>query len=301
MHPLNLNHLAIFDAVAAEGSVTRGAAKLMITQPAVSKQLAVLERQLGVELLERLPRGVRLTEEGKLLARYARQIFALRDEAQAALVDIHNLSRGTLRIGASTTIGTYLIPDSMVRFRRSYPGIRTYVDIARSADIERRLLDSDLDLGLIEHFSGEPRLNASAFYKDDLIAIAPARHPLARRRLILIQELCREPFIVRETGSETKSFVERFLAQKQITVAPILSVPSTEAIKKAVAAGLGVAIVSRLSVDLELVAKRLAVLPVKGLSIERVFHRLSVPGRKPGSATSAFLDVLQKSLQLSRP
>lgn len=293
MSRLNLNHLAIFDAVATEKNVSRGAQKLMISQPAVSKQLGQLERCLGVALVERLPRGVRLTQEGELLARYARQIFSLREEAELALTDVRRLERGSLRIGASTTIAIYLLPELIVRFKEKYPRLAVQLEVARSADVQCRLLDGTIDLGFAELFDGDEALDAAVVYQDELVAIARPQHPLARKDKPTLQQLVREPFVVRDTGSDTKSFVERILAQKGVRLVPVMSLGSTEAIKRAVAAGIGIAIVSRRSIELELRARRLSVLPVAGLSIKRPFYRLFRAGRPPSPAAQAFLGLLE--------
>jgi DNA-binding transcriptional LysR family regulator len=297
MPPLNLNHLAIFDAVATEKNISRGAARLMISQPAVSKQLAQLERSLGVTLVERLPRGVRLTQEGELLAQYARQIFNLREEAELALAGLHKLASGRLRIGASTTIATYLLPEVIVRFKKKYPRVAVQLEVTRSGAIQRRLLDGEIDLGFVELLDENSGLDAQVVYQDELIAIAPPGHPLARRRSVKPERLAQEPFVLRDTGSDTKSFVERVLAQKGLALTAMMSLGSTEAIKRAVAAGVGVAIVSRLSIDLELRARRLAVVPVQGLSIKRPFYRLLRAGRPVSPASQAFLDVMGNGRQ----
>src|SRR5689334_3520995 len=120
---MNINHLAIFHAVAEEGSVSRGASRLHISQPAVSKQLRGLERSLGVALFHRLSKGVQLTEAGALLAGYARNLFTLEREAENALAELRSLERGRLTIGASTTIGNYLLPTVCAAFREAHPGI----------------------------------------------------------------------------------------------------------------------------------------------------------------------------------
>jgi DNA-binding transcriptional LysR family regulator len=166
-------------AVAAEASVSKAADRLMVSQPAVSKQLREFERQLGTPLFDRLPRGVRPTEAGALLADYARRIFALADEAQERLAELRGLERGQLRIGASTTIAVYLLPAVFVAFRTAYPGVRLAVDIVNAREVEDRLAAGAVDVALSE---GEPDAAAFAvdpFMTDELIAIAPAGHPLA--------------------------------------------------------------------------------------------------------------------------
>ena len=224
---LNLNQLAVVHAVAAEASVSRAAERLMVSQPAVSKQLRELERQLGTPLFDRLPRGVRPTEAGRLLADYARRIFALADEAQERLAELRGLARGHLRVGSSTTIAVYLLPPVFVAFRQAYPGVRLTVDIANASEVEDRLAAGEIDVALSE---GEPdagRFDVGPFMTDELIAIAPPGHPLAGRRQVKAEALCREPFVVREAGSGTRAVVEHALGDRGLAVTPVMEVGST--------------------------------------------------------------------------
>lgn len=293
---MNLNHLAIFRAVAAERSISRGADRLMISQPAVSKQLAQFERQLKVKLLDRFPRGTLLTGAGEVLAGYAERLFAIEAEAENALMELRGLRRDRLRLGASTTLGVYLLPKPFVRFREAHPEIHATLEVIGSPAVERRLLDGDLDLGFTESFSGQPELDAIEIRNDDLVAIAPPRHPLVRKRRVTAEQLCREPFVVRETGSETGSFVEQALAMKGLSVRPVMSLPTTEAIKQAVAAGIGVAIVSRLAIDLELKVRSLSVINVAGLSLTRPIYRLQRARSELSVAVDAFIRTLRGAM-----
>src|SRR5580700_2167879 len=138
---MNLNHLAIFHAVAETRGISLGAERLHISQPAVSKQIQELERSLGTKLFDRIPRGVRLTESGELLAGHARRLFALEAEAETALGELRGLERGRLAVGASLTIGVYLLPDVLAKFHQRYPGIELAVDIANTDEVQTRLLD----------------------------------------------------------------------------------------------------------------------------------------------------------------
>jgi len=175
---MNLNHLAIFHAVAQEQSISAGAERLCISQPAVSKQLQEFERTLGAPLFDRLPRGVRLTEAGRLLETYAKRLFALESEAETALSELRGLEKGRLVIGASMTIGGYLLPRIVVEFNQRYPGIQVFVEIANTEDIQQRVLDSELDIGLTEGLLEHPELDASVFYEDEMVVIAPRRPTL---------------------------------------------------------------------------------------------------------------------------
>lgn len=293
---MNLHHLAVFHAVANERSVSRGAERLRISQPAVSKQIMELEESLGLRLLDRLPKGVRLTEAGSLLASYARRIFAMELEAAAALADLQQLKRGRLAVGASTTIGIYLLPEVFARFRQRYPSIDLHLEIGNTEGIQRQLAENALDVGLTEGLAEADELDAEVFFMDELVAIVPADHPLLKATLVTAERLCREPFILREPGSGTRAVVERALAKKRLSIKPIMSLGSTEAIKKAVASGVGVAIVSRLTISLELEVGRLAIVPLADLRIARPLHLLRLRGKHETRATKAFLLLLQEAI-----
>lgn len=296
---MNLNHLTIFHAVAEERNITRGAERLFISQPAVSKQLAELERHLGTRLFDRLPQGVRLTEAGALLYAHSRRLFAIEAEAERALAELQGLQRGRLAIGASTTIGVYLLPEILARFHLKHPGIEIALEIANTEGIQRHLLEGTLDLGLTEGFVASEEMVIEVFMEDELVAITAPGHPILKEPSVTIKRLCEEPFVLREPGSGTRAVVERTLTEKGLNVHPIMSLGSTEAIKRAVAGGAGVAIVSRLSILVEQEIGRLVVVPVSDLRIVRPLHRLSLRGKYETNASRAFQTSLRQELTFS--
>src|SRR5437660_1271616 len=179
---MNFGHLAVFHAVALEGNVSRAAERLLISQPAVSKQLKELERSLGAALFDRIPKGMRLTSSGELLEAYARRIFALETEAERAMAELRGLRRGQLNVGASTTIGVYLLPEVFIRFRRAYPGIQIQLEIASSDVIRRRLLEGELQIGLTEGKVDAQDVESIEIATERLVAIAHPGHKLAKRQ-----------------------------------------------------------------------------------------------------------------------
>lgn len=299
--PLNLAHLAVFHAVAETGSVTLGAQRLMVSQPAVSKQVKELERALQTKLFDRHPKGVRLTDAGRTLCEYARRIFSLAAEAEAAVSDLTALRRGSLAVGASPTLGTYLLPTALVYFRQRFPGVRVRLEIEHSHLLRARLNEGVLDLAITNADVRWPELDASPLLPDELVAIAPPSHPLARKRRVTAEMLCREPFIVRETGSGTRSLVERALAAEGHPIEPALSLSSTEAVKQAVAAGLGVAMVSKLVLRDDVANGRLAVLPLTGFTLRRPVHLVRPRGSAHGKAVAAFVCVVKHAARGSLP
>ena len=293
---MNINHLAIFHAVAEEGGMSRAAERLCISQPAVSKQVQELEAALGVTLLDRLPRGVRLTDAGETLAGYARRLFAVEAEAARAMREVKGLAQGRLTIGASLTIGDYLLPAVLGEYHRKFPGIALSLEIANTRVIQKKLLESALDVGLTEGFAGgfaeDAALTAEVFGEDELVAVVSPDHTLLKQSAVTAAQFCAEPVLLREPGSGTREVAERALARLGIAVTPALSLGSTEAIKRSVAAGLGVTILSRLALDLELKMGLLRLLPLSDLTITRPLHVVRERGRSESAAVQAFLALV---------
>lgn len=289
---MNRNHLALFHAVARAGGISRGAALARVSQPAVSKQIKELEEALGLRLLERLPRGSRLTDGGRLLAEYAQRLAALEQEAAQAVEEFRGLKRGRLAIGASTTIGAYLLPQALGEFHRRHPEIRLQLEIANTQAVQRHLLAGTVELGFTEGLMEAEHLDSKIFAEDELVAIAPRGHPLLAERRVTARGLCREPFVLREEGSGTRAVVEQALRKRGLSVKPVLSLAGTEAVKHAVIAGIGLAMVSRLAIRCELQAGSLVVIPVADLKIRRPLHLQMLRNRPPGPAAAQFLSIL---------
>jgi DNA-binding transcriptional LysR family regulator len=289
---MNRNHLALFHAVAQAGGISRGAERLHVSQPAVSKQIKELEDALGISLLERLPRGSRLTDGGKLLAQYVQRMAVIEEETARAIEEFRGLKRGRLAVGASTTIGAYLLPQVFGEFHRQHADIELQLEIANTETIQNQLMEGSIEVGLTEGLMEAEHLDSEVFHEDELVAIAPRGHPLLKQRRVTARELCREPFILREAGSGTRAVVERALGKRGLTVKPVLSLASPEAIKRAVIAGVGVAIVSRLAIGCELQIGSLTVIPVKDLVIRRPLHLQKLRSKNPSPAASQFLKLL---------
>jgi DNA-binding transcriptional LysR family regulator len=297
---MNRNHLALFHAVAQAGSISRGAARARVSQPAVSKQIAELEAALGLRLLERLPRGCRLTEAGRILEDYALRWNTLETDAARAIEEYRGLKRGRLAIGASQTIGGYLLPGMIAEFHRRFPEIELQLEIGNSEHVQRLLLAGAVELGLTEGTLESEELESTVFFKDELVAIAPAGHPLLKKKSVTVRELCREPFILREEGSGTRAVMERALRRQGLKIKPLLSLVSPEAIKNLVTAGMGLSIVSRLIVALELQTGSLGIIPLKDLTIPRPLHWQRVRGRSQSPALAKFQAVLQSQIAVRK-
>lgn len=290
---MNLNHLAIFQAVAASGSVSGGAQRLHLTQSAVSRQLSEFERTLGLQLFDRLPRGVRATEAGKLLLVYANRLFAIEAEAEAALGDLKRLARGRIAIGASRTIGAYLLPPLLAAFRRLHPDVELSLMVDATKVIESKLLAGEIDVGFAEGTVGSDFLDYRVFAKDELVVIAAADHPARASAPLLPAALVQYPLLMHEVGSGTREITEQALAARSLQVRPAMTLASTEAIKQTVATGIGLGILSALAIRTEVDAGLLAVVPVKGLRMQRPLYRVQLKTGWISPPMRAFLDLLE--------
>ncbi len=286
---MNLNQLAIFKAVAESGGVGKGADRLMISQPAVSKQLRQFERALGVTLFDRLPGGMRLTAAGEALLPFAKRLFAIETEAERALDELKGLRQGRLAIGASMTIGVYLLPDRIAAFQKAFPGIEIRWEIGNTEQIQQLLADGALDVALTEGAADRPELQAEVFRADQLLPVVRPDHPLLKQKGLAARDFLAEPLLMREVGSGTRLVVEQALLARGFAARPAMSLASTEAIKRAVAAGVGVAIVSELAIRNEIASGQLVVLPLKDLKIERPLHRVELKGKDRSATAKAFI------------
>ena len=300
---INRNHLALFRAVAEAGGFSRAGEVIHVSQPAISMQVAELEESLGTPLFDRLPRGVRLTDAGRTLLGYAQRIAILEGEAERAMRELRGLERGRLALGASKTIGGYLLPAALGEFRRLHPRVELHLVIANTETIKTQLLDGALDLALLEGMPPQDEeLSTRMFREDELIVIAPANHPLVKvvpgkrqPKAITARQLCAQPLILREPGSGTREVLLRALADCGVEPSEIvLTLTNTEAIKGAVLAGLGLAVISRLCVTLELAGGVLAEVPTRGLKLHRSLYEVTVRRRQPGPSVQAFAALLAK-------
>jgi DNA-binding transcriptional LysR family regulator len=287
---LTLHRLELFLAVLDHGGVGRAARARNISQPAVSEHLLGLASYFGVPLLERRGRSVRPTPAAHLLEPYARQAVGLLRSAERAAADLRGLHSGSLTVGASTTPGTYLLPPVLGRFHAAHPGIALRLQISDTREIEQWVAAGQMELGVIGEAPLVRGLAAEPWVQDELVLIVPRRHPLARRRSVRAAALAGEAYIAREEGSSTRGVAERYLARLGVSLTPAMQLGSTEAIREAVAAGLGVALVSRHAVlarDRRIVAARLA-----GPRWTRDLLIVRRPGTPLGPAAAAFRDLL---------
>lgn len=290
---MNLHQLRIFHTVARLGSFSRAAEELGISQPSVSIQVADLERSLGVDLFEQLGKRIYLTEAGRILEDYARRILGLVEEASTAVSEVTGVHRGRLAVGASTTPGTYVLPQVIARYQERFPRITVTLDITNTRRIQERLLRDELDVGVVGWEINSHTLGAQPFFEDEIVLIAAPGHPLAAAEAVAVKVLRDHRLILRERGSGTREAVEAAVQQAGLLLPPAMELGSSEAIKEAVAAGFGVALLSKLAVSEEVAARRVVIVPLAGLRIRRALRIVVHRDKRITQAMRAFMEMLQ--------
>jgi len=292
---MNLHHLAVFHAVAESGGINRAAERLMISQPAISRQVKSLEEALGVALLERLPRGVRLTEAGRMLADYARRLFAIEAQASGLFADLRSLRTGTLRLGGSMSLGNYFLPEVIAAFHHEHPGIEIFLEVNNTEFILDAVKRNQVDIGFVEGEFNREEFDADLFMRDELIVIAPPDHPLAGHGPMPFSRLCRYGCVMREPGSGTRAMLNSLLDHAGLGEHPFnLTLGSPEAVKRAVQNGAGLAVASNLTVVNELASGTLAHIPLSGPSAHRALHRLTLPHKQLPPSSKPFLSMVKE-------
>jgi DNA-binding transcriptional LysR family regulator len=276
---LNLRHLRVFTAIVDHGGFTAAGRMLRLSQPAVSKSLNELERQLHVTLLDRSGKSIALTEAGRTLFARAGELFGVERAAERELRELRGLKRGVLRVAASPTIATYVLPPYLGRFQTRHPNVRIRIAAAGTRASLRALLEFRVDVALVETAIEHSRVSIEPWIQDDIVVIAAPDHPLASAAPVDARRLANEQVLVAKRASPAQALAERALAAIDVRLARTITLPGTEAIKQAVAAGLGLGIVSRAAAADQLALGRIVVLAVRNLEIRRTFAQLRLLDR----------------------
>jgi DNA-binding transcriptional LysR family regulator len=294
MRHTTLRQLEVFEAIARLGSFTRAAEELHLTQPTVSMQIRKLTDAVGLPLFEQVGKKVYLTEAGRALHDFSRQIFDHFTRFEMLLANFKGLKQGRLRLGVITT-AKYVIPRLLGPFCRDYPGIDVTMEVSNREHILERLQDNEDDLYIL----GQPPEGSDAvaepFLANPLIVLAPMDHPLASKHNIPLKRLAEEPFLLREAGSGTRMALEQLFARHHLKIKVRMELGSNETIKQAVMGGLGLSVLSRHTLVLDAAAERLAILDVQGFPIERQWYLAYPKGKQLSVVAAAFLEFLRRA------
>jgi LysR family transcriptional regulator, low CO2-responsive transcriptional regulator len=289
MKQATLHQLQILEAIAKHGSFTRAAEELDLTQPTISQQVKRLTTTIGMPLFEQLGKQLYLTAAGKEVLAASSIISEKFAELEIALDELKGLKQGRINLVTSTT-AKYFVPRLLGTFHRKHPDIELALHITNQEGVLARLAKNQDDL----YFTGKPPsnldINLRPILKNPSVVVAPSNHPLAREANIPIAKLATEQFIFREMGSGTRSVTEQFFAENRISVEVIMELSSNEAIKQAIAGGLGISVLSQHCLALENQKGLISILNVEGFPIQRHWYAIYPAGKQLSVAAQTFLD-----------
>lgn len=287
MKNLTFRQIRIFVSAARLSSFARAAEEMHLTAPAVSMQMRDLEEDLGMPLFAKRGRGIVLTGAGEYLLVYALRVLAALREAEDMMLKLKGMEIGTLNIGLVST-AKYIAPHLLARFRREHPGIKVVIHVRNRDQLIGLLRDVLIDIAIMGKPPKDLDVRAEAFANNPHAFICSPAHPLAQEKLLSLAQLESEEFLMREPGSGTRAVMEHFFTTGGFRPLSTLEMSTTETIKQAVMAGLGISFVSLHTVGLETKHGVLSVLPVEGTPVVRVWHLVSRGGRLASTASEAF-------------
>ena len=297
---MDLWQLQIFCKVVELKSFSKAALAVHLSQPTVSGHIKDLEQHYRCILIERMARQAVPTPSGKILYRYARQLLELRDEVENTMAAYHGRHSGVLPIGGSTIPGNYLLPAIIGTFKQAYPHVRIQLVIGDSRDIIEKVLNGEVEAGLVGAHDDEPNLGYTPVVADVMRLVVPSTHKWHPRPAVHVDELRMEPLIVREAGSGTRKAFEQGLNKigRQLDDFNIMAeIGSTTAVLQAIKSGMGISIMSMLAIKEDQRRSRLGALDIEGLVLERAFYLIQDKRRTPSPLARVFKDHLLESLK----
>jgi len=286
-----LHQLKVFEAVARHNSFTRAAEELFLTQPTVSMQVKQLTKAVGMPLFDQVGKRLSLTQAGEELLKTCRQVFENLDQFEMTVADLKGLKQGRLRLAVITT-AKYFVPRLLGPFCQRYPGIDVSLQVVNHEYIVNRLSENLDDLYIMSQLPENIEITCQPILENPLVVLAEVNHPLAKEKNISLERLAAEPFIMREPGSGTRKAVQSLFDEHKITLKVRLDLGSNEAIKQAIAGGLGISILSAHTLALEGSDSQLTILDVEKFPIERHWYAVYPSGKQLSIVARTFLEYL---------
>lgn len=289
-----LHQLKVFEATARHGSFTRAAEELFLTQPTVSMQVKQLTKAIGLPLFEQVGKRLYLTDAGRELYSTCQEIFQRLDQLEMTVADLKGMKQGRLRLAVITTT-KYFMPRLLGPFCQHYPGIDVSLTVTNHERVIERIANNQDDLYVMSQLPEHLDIKAHPFLENPLVVVAPSTHPLAHERHIPLKRIVEEPFIMREPGSGTRGAFQKLLDAQKLSVKVRLELGSNEAIKQAIAGGLGLSVLSRHTLIPESANSELTILDVDGFPISRQWYIVYLSGKQLSVVATTFLDYLQEA------
>ncbi len=301
MIPATLHQLKVFETVARNGSFTRAAEELLITQPTVSSQVKQLTKAIGLPLFEQIGKSLYLTDAGQELLITCQDIFEKLNNFEIKIADLKGTKQGQLKLAVITT-AKYFVPRLLGSFCKIYHGIDVALKVTNHQEIQQRMLANKDDLYVVSNTKQNIDLTSKPFLNNPLVVVARKDHPLAGKKNLELQELKGQSFIMREQGSGTRDSIIELFAEHNISVKVKLELGSNEAIKQAISGGLGISILSEHCLISEGISGELTVLDFKHFPIKRRWYVSYLAGKKLSVIAETFLDyLLEESPKMTFP
>ncbi|MEY8757206.1 selenium metabolism-associated LysR family transcriptional regulator [Peribacillus frigoritolerans] len=296
-----MDPLKVFVTVIEQKNFSRAGDILNLSQPGVSLHIRNLENELGTKLIYRSPKQVQITEPGKILYRHAKQMLNHYETAKREINEFNNVVSGTMKIGASFTIGEYYLPKVLAEFAAQYPMVDIQIIISNSNDVIQGIRSNKLDIGLIEGETDYKDIDVRPFMNDEMIVVVPPDHPLSQMDLIEGNMLQNQTWVLREQGSGTRTYSDKLLSSLELNIKKTFIFTSIQGVKEAVMAGLGIALLSRLTVQKELKFNELKTFHLKNEPLIRPFSIVKKLDFEASKAMELFLRKVEEFAIKGRP
>ncbi|MCK2018103.1 selenium metabolism-associated LysR family transcriptional regulator [Peribacillus frigoritolerans] len=296
-----MDPLKVFVTVIEQKNFSRAGDILNLSQPGVSLHIRNLENELGTKLIYRSPKQVQITEPGKILYRHAKQMLNHYETAKREINEFNNVVSGTMKIGASFTIGEYYLPKVLAEFATKYPMVDIQIIISNSNDVIQGIRSNKLDIGLIEGETDYKDIDVMPFMNDEMIVVVPPDHPLSQMDLIEGNMLQNQIWVLREQGSGTRTYSDKLLSSLELNIKKTFIFTSIQGVKEAVMAGLGIALLSRLTVQKELKSNELKTFHLKNEPLIRPFSIVKKLDFEASKAMELFLRKVEEFAIKGRP
>jgi DNA-binding transcriptional LysR family regulator len=296
---MTLWQLKVFSTVAKTGSFTKAAKILQITQPSATTLVQTLSREVGVKLFEKLGAKTHITSAGEEALRYAHQILGKEEEFRERMEELNGLKKGRLSVGAAPIAAASFLSTVMQDFRAKYPDIKATLQIQKTEDIEKQLLEGKLDVGFLGWPTKTLALISQPCHQEEICVIAPRKHPLTRKRSVSLEDLSKEALIAPERGIPTRELIEQRFADEKIPFRPCTEIGTLfgirDAIRGAVASGVGIGFIAKCHVVGDLKAGRIKLLNVPNLNLKRTTYFAVHKKRQDSPAIQAFKNLLKST------
>jgi len=289
---LQYDALKTFVTLVEVKNFTKTAEILLMSQPSVSLHIKNLEKEFQTKLFERSPKYLKVTPTGEILYDCAVQMITIYEQTRQNILDHHHSIKGDLKIGASFTIGEYILPPLLLELQKTHPDLALQVTIGNTEEVVESVRRYQVDIGLIEGQTNDKEISVHPFMEDELFVVASAKHPLASKEMVPIKELQNQAWITREIGSGTREYLDHVIRSNGLKMNTLLTISSNQAIKETVISGLGLTLLSKCVIERDLQAGNLSIISLDKEVFKRTLSYVYSPVMKEKQNVKTFIQAL---------